>query len=242
MKNLLFLSTLVLLTVYAGCKKDNNDDDCITGNGNIVQDTRPLTDYNAVTASGAYDLVYSQLNASQVDLFGDSNVLDIIQTIVTGDRLFIDTEDDKCYSTEELIEVYLTSPYIYDFILNGAGSITANNIQQSTLSFTTNGASTITASVTVDVLNNVVNGSGDANFMGSADQAEFVISGTGSIYASTLNTNECKIVISGAGDVRVRVEDKLDVTIAGSGNVYYWGDPGNITSNITGTGQLIKEG
>ncbi|MEJ2593634.1 MAG: DUF2807 domain-containing protein [bacterium] len=242
MKNLLFLSTVVLLTVLAGCKKDNNDNDCITGNGNIVQDTRQLADYNAVTASGAYDLVFSQLNASQADLFGDSNVLDIILTTVTNERLFIDTEDDKCYSTEDLIEVYLTSPFIYDFVLNGAGSITASNVQQSSLSFTTNGAAIITSSMTVDVLTNVVNGSGDANFMGEAVQAEFRISGTGSIYASTLNTSECKIVISGAGDVRVHVESKLDVTITGSGNVYYSGDPGTITSNITGTGQLIKEG
>jgi hypothetical protein len=38
------------------------------------------------------------------------------------------------------------------------------------------------------------------------------------------------------------VNQELNVTITGAGNIYYYGDPGTINTNITGTGKLIKEG
>jgi len=49
------------------------------------------------------------------------------------------------------------------------------------------------------------------------------------------------VTLSSMGSATVRVSGTLDVTISGSGTVYYIGNP-VITSNITGTGSLQKIG
>jgi hypothetical protein len=76
---------------------------------------------------------------------------------------------------------------------------------------------------------------------GNADEGNLNISGSGNIYASNFLQNKVYITLSGSGDTHISVTAYLDVTISGSGNVYYKGDPSVINKNITGTGQLIDE-
>jgi hypothetical protein len=47
------------------------------------------------------------------------------------------------------------------------------------------------------------------------------------------------VYISGSGLADTRVQDTLDVTIIGSGIVYYTGNP-NIESYISGSGKIVE--
>ncbi len=240
MKTRALLSLMILVAlVFSACKKDSND--CIEGNGNLVIDTRNPGNFDRVIANGAYDVSFSIATDSRIDLFGDSNILEIIQTTVTNDLLVISAQNDQCYSTQQNIEVTLTSPSMKSITLNGAGKISGNGIIQDELTFEVNGSAIIISSFEVLDHTTIINGSGDATLVGKATNANFTITGTGSILASPLLTENCTIVISGVGDVRIHVTQKLNVTITGSGSVYYTGEP-DITSNITGSGQIIKVG
>jgi hypothetical protein len=242
MKTLKIIIVLFSISVlFATCKKDSSPD-CIQGNGSQVQESRTVSNFNGIVANGAFDLSISQISNTGVDLFGDSNVLPIITTAVNNNVLTISTQNDQCYSTSKNIEVTITTPEIYSVALNGAGKIDAYNLNTDVLLFETNGSATISSSFDVKRLQTIINGSGNANFSGTADLANFSISGTGSILASTVETDSCEISITGVGDVRISVNKYLEVTISGSGNVYYSGDPETIKQYITGTGQLIKEG
>jgi len=236
------LSLLIVVSVlFSTCKKDNTPD-CIEGIGNQVQDTRTVGTFNGVVADGAFDLTISELDTTGVDLFGDSNVLPIITTTVSNEVLNISVQDGQCYTSQDNIEVTITSPQINSVALNGAGNITAYNITNVQLMFETNGSATINSSFEVDKHQTIINGTGNASLSGTANSANFSISGSGSILASSLVTDSCEISITGVGDVRIQVNKYLKVTISGSGNVYYTGDPEEIKQYITGTGQLIKEG
>jgi hypothetical protein len=242
MKNQLLLLLAAVLIIYSGCKKDDDNPSCVQGDGNIVQDTRTLDEYNAVTLNGAFNVTIAKINASQIDLFGDENILNLIRTPVVNKSLTVGTENNVCYETQNTIEVTLSTPLLNSIVFNGAGMITGLNLVQDNLSFQTNGAAQITSAMTVSNLTTVINGAGDANLQGSATIANFTITGAGNIFASTLDTDECTIVISGTGDVRVHVNNKLNVTISGTGSVYYTGDPDDIVTNITGTGSVVDEG
>ena len=77
MKTLSTFSLLVVISIlFATCKKDNKSD-CIEGNGDLKQETRDVGSFNRVKADGAYNISFSQISNTRVDLFGDSNVLPI---------------------------------------------------------------------------------------------------------------------------------------------------------------------
>ena len=73
------------------------------------------------------------------------------------------------------------------------------------------------------------------------DQDELTINliGVGNVDAYDMKVGTCVISSIGVGDCKVHVLDELTVTITGVGNVYYKGTP-NITSSVTGLGQLIN--
>ena len=230
---------LVIITAIGACKKEN---ECITGNGDIKQETRDVGEYNTVTASGAFNITFAQTSISQVDLFGDSNILPIIKTTVANKNLNISTDGSTCYTTNNTVEITLSSPLITRLTLDGSGKIVGNGLNQDDLYYQTNGAAVINSSFTVKNFESHINGSGNASYVGTAETSILTITGTGSIFASTLFTDKCTVTISGVGDVRIHVNEELNVIISGTGSVYYSGDPGIINTNITGSGQLIKEG
>jgi hypothetical protein len=224
--------------VFSYCKK-NDEDNCIQGNGNLIQETRDVDDYTEIYASGAFNISFSQINNSQVDLFGDSNILPIITTTVSGNVLNVGIDNNQCYSTQNTIEVTATAQGFEGVTLDGAGKIEAHNIATGELHYVTNGSATINSSFTADNFSVTIMGSGDGQFAGSAENAELTIGGAGNIQAAALSVNICDITIEGTGDISIHVNNEMNVVISGSGNVYYTGDP-DINSNISGTGQIIK--
>ena len=71
------------------------------------------------------------------------------------------------------------------------------------------------------------------------EQLTVHLSGTGSYYGFNLNTDDCKVSISGTGSAEVTANSKLDVTISGIGSVFYKGNP-QIHNSISGTGKLVS--
>ena len=236
MKNsALFLTFLAFIIYFSGCKKD----DCIIGNSDLKQEARDVGDFKEIHVSGDFNISYSQLNNPRVDLFGDFNILPVINTSVINGILHINTNSDACYSTQNSIEITIASPQIEGITSEGAGKIEAHNITTDQLYFETNGTATINSSFTTEFVSVFINGSGDAQLAGSTEHCGFYIGGTGSIQASTLIVDISTITIEGTGDVYIHVNNEMTVVINGSGNVYYTGDP-DINSQINGTGQLIK--
>jgi hypothetical protein len=53
-------------------------------------------------------------------------------------------------------------------------------------------------------------------------------------------TDTCSCYISGSGRIDTRVNNLLNVTITGSGMVYYFGNP-VVASYISGSGKVIHQ-
>lgn len=238
-KQILFLILSIITTSYYGCKKDTK---CIDGNGQSIQETRQINDFTNVNASGYFDITISDNENTSLDLFGDSNILDIIETSVNNELLTITTENDQCFNTSKPIEVYLSTPMYKSVTLNGSGKINANNITSPKVSFITNGSATLNCSFnTIDEFYFELNGTGDGTILGNSNKGQLQINGSGNVFGSQFVQDSATVIINGAGTVHIWAIKYLNVTIAGAGSVYYKGDPSEIITNITGSGQLIKE-
>ncbi len=231
-------SLMIILTIGA-CKKES---ECVDGNGDYKIDTRQPGDFNRIVSNGAFNINYSQTNSTSVDVFAESNILPIIQTTVTDQTLIIQVQDDGCYNAQQPVEVTLTSPDLKAVTLNGSETYTANNLKLDNLDMETTGSAMVNSSLDLNELTVTLSGSGNYTLVGSANTSRFNIPGSGNIFASVFVTDSCEVILSGSGDIHIYVTKYLKVMISGSGSVYYKGNPGEIDSTITGSGELINEG
>ncbi|GAA4746821.1 hypothetical protein GCM10023229_28670 [Flavisolibacter ginsenosidimutans] len=84
-----------------------------------------------------------------------------------------------------------------------------------------------------------VSGSGDVFLKGTSKEFEGSISGSGSIKAFDLSTDDTKLDLSGAADAEVTANQKLDVHVSGSGDVKYKG-AASVSQEISGSGSVKK--
>lgn len=86
-----------------------------------------------------------------------------------------------------------------------------------------------------------ITGAGEIHLAGSSDMSEYFVSGSGRLHAYGLESVKTAGSIKGSGRCEVYVSEELAGSIAGSGSIYYRGDPKAVDVSISGTGRLIKE-
>jgi hypothetical protein len=70
------------------------------------------------------------------------------------------------------------------------------------------------------------------------EELKISLTGTGSFMGFSMRAGDCQVDITGTGNCEITVDNSLDVTIDGTGSVYYKGNP-DINEDITGSGSLI---
>jgi len=98
----------------------------------------------------------------------------------------------------------------------------------------------LTYHLTLPALDRIVNtGTGDAvvNDFIAQEDLEVIIVGTGDFRGFPMEVRNCIVDISGTGSCEVTVQDHLEVTIEGSGDVFYKGHP-LLDIDVTGTGTV----
>jgi len=224
----------------SACKKENL---CISGHGSITTKTLSVASFTGIDLAGASNIVVSQGPIQEVKATGHPNIIDRVNTKVSGNIWDI-TLIDGCYENYELA-FQITVPNLEEIELSGAGNITVNDfINQGDLEIHIGGSGNINLNRFDGAENLSVSISGSGHIDGNAafsdlKMLDINISGSGNYEGFPIETDQCDISISGSGNCSVYVRDALDVNISGSGNVLYKGTP-VIKSNITGSGSVIN--
>ncbi len=85
-----------------------------------------------------------------------------------------------------------------------------------------------------------MSGSGDTRFSGSSDYFELAQSASGDFSGRDFEVETAKIRKSSSGDARIHVEKSLDISISGSGDLYYSGKPDFKNITVTGSGDIVR--
>jgi hypothetical protein len=235
------LAGLILAALaFTACSKENN---CKSGSGGSTTRNLNLSNISSIDFQQAGEVIITQGITQAVVVTGDENVVNDIDTDVDNGVWKIDF-DKHCYKNYELT-IFITVPNINAVSLSGSGSITINDFtgQQNNLSLDISGSGSIFLSAFDGAQNMSVEISGSGAITASADiptlkTLDIKISGSGNYDGFSITSDDCDINIPGSGNCKVTVNNHLDVKISGSGNVFYKGHP-SITSNITGSGELI---
>lgn len=235
------LRTLILMFssafwLFSAC--DSNDITCIRASSNTTTETRDISDYNGVVMNTVGRLVVAQGPEYSFKISGPENVVALTKAEIQNNLLVIGT--DACFNGDYELIVEVVAPQLDLINLSGVGSIeTATPLSGNIIEVELMGIGTIDAEIIANTLHSTMAGKGTLIYSGSADTHEFVVSGEFTLKGYTLITNHTVIEQTGIGISEVAANETLTVTMQGSGSVLYKGSPA-ITSNITGTGEIVN--
>lgn len=227
---------IILIVICISC--DSGDDlACIRVSSEIISENREVEGFTGVVLNHPGDLMLTQDDEFSVRLSGPENVVELIETSLEGSKLVIGT--NECFNGEYDLKVEIAAPEFNSIQFFGRGEVkTQNPIEGDLVQLEVQGETTIDMDFNVDSLHTEIWGANTIKFSGVATQHQFISAGEFSLDANSLSTGSTSLIISGMGDSYVHVSDKLNVVLAGIGNVYYKGNPA-IESEITGTGEII---
>ena len=205
------------------------------------KETRDVRGFTEVSFGVSGDLFLKIGSDFRLEIEGDRDVIDDIETIVSGDRLTIRKENWRFSLNDERVTIHLTMPSLEGVGASGSGKVQIMDpVKASELNLSVSGSGKLyTERLEVGELDCSISGSGNINLgsEGSIEEGEISISGSGNFNGDQIKIGELSVSISGSGNCRCSVGEKLDAQVSGSGNVTYSGNP-RINARVSGSGHV----
>jgi hypothetical protein len=216
---------------------------CIQGSNVTGSDVRRVpTDngdpFTRINLEGSVDVVLTEGPYSIV-VEGDDNLLRLVTTTISGGTLVVD--NTECFASEKSLVVRVSLPKLEGVSVEGSSDLGATSgFSSDLLSISSSGSGDIDLQVESKELHTTSTGSGDITLGGHAASHTVVMSGSGDLDAYDLQTERPDYRSSGSGDGTISVSQSLTVTLSGSGDLGYHGNPGEYLASVTGSGEVSR--
>ncbi len=201
---------------------------CITLSAAVAQTriTRNVGNFTRINFRVPGTLHLKQGSTNKLELEGDSEYLQKIETDTEGTTLVIGRENGKWFSwnddNSKRIDVYVTIATLEGLSVSGSGDLigeskfTANDLS---LKVSGSGALKIEVDASGD-MDADVSGSGDIDLRGKAKNFESHVSGSGKVNIGLAITNTADFGVSGSGKILASGSaSSVKASISGSGKV-----------------------
>lgn len=241
----IFILVAALLFMQA-CEKSILDN-CAKNTGRIIIENRGEPHIDYIHISDNVNLILKQGNAGSLRVEAGENIISSIVTEVNEGRLYIRNEN-KCNwlrSYNKDINVYLSVADLDSLDYFGSGTISSENaISGDSVQISVwEGSGSIEMELDVEKSRlNLHYGTVDFNIRGRSGVTYIYAASYGPFYCEQLNSKFVYINNRGTNNCYVRASVELGATIEYLGNIYYYGNPPVVHSNISGEGELISMG
>jgi len=193
-----------------------SSNDIIEGAG--IQGTikKTLEEFSIVDVNGVFEVIYRH-GPPSLSISGDDNIIKHVLSEVSNNTLKLSI--DKSYKSAHPIVIKVFSAKIQRMKIEGAGTVSLNNIS--------------TDQLTLNVL-----GSVDIIAKGKTTRFNLNLQGSGDVRARYLDADIVNIFLTSTSDIEVTAHTKLQVNITGVGDVLYFGSPKEIIKQISGLGDI----
>lgn len=192
----------------------------ITGSGQVVTESRPVSEFDGLAVNGAGRVFVDQTGTESLAITADDNVLPYIETQVREGKLWIRFQPNVAVRNLKDLTFRLTVKNLNSIDLDGAVALEGKHIAASQMAVTTSGAAAV-------------------QLEGKVDQLAVTLSGAGAYNSRNLECKRATVTNNGAGAAIVRVSDELNATINGMGAIQYIGNP-KVTRGIHGIGVVSQ--
>ncbi len=242
--NLISLSIITIIAfTFFSCKKDVGD--CFTNTGKIITENRTSEDFNLISLNNNVNLILTQDSVNTVMVEAGKNIISSIKTEFVNGHLNIKNTSSCNWlrSYAKNINVYVSVKRLDSLKYKSSGNVSCTNtIKNDSISIDVwGGAGTIELDLDMRIARlNIHYGTVDMIFHGSSSVTYIYAASYGPFHCEDLYSGNVYINNRGTNDCYVRAKKVLEATIENIGNIYYYGNPEVVSSNITGEGELIK--
>jgi len=196
----------------------------VSGSGTVKSEVRDVAGFTGVTVAGSGNAHLTPGAQFRVEVVTDDNILEYITTEVRNGVLVLSTKPGTSIRNMSRLEFNISLPSLQDATIQGSGNISiAGTVKGSKLSLSIQGSGSIDGAADVEELNSNISGSGNITVRGRADSEQIKVGGSGNVDTRDLAANDVNVTIAGSGDVWVQATEKLAANILGSGNLHYRG-------------------
>ncbi|MCB2221677.1 MAG: DUF2807 domain-containing protein [Bacteroidetes bacterium] len=221
-----FVSSLALvlgfmLLTISGCSYAF---DGIKGNGKVVKQERNVSGFSGIEVGGAFKVYITQGDEEKLVVEADENLLEVIETEVSGRTLEISTKED--IRDSKALNIYITFKSLDHLEISGACNLESENkLSFDNLELECSGASNIMLTLSAKEIEMDFSGASQLELFGSAEKVHLDLSGASKMDALEFEVTDLEADISGASHGKVMVIGTLSADVSGAASFKYKGDP-----------------
>jgi hypothetical protein len=228
----LFTLTLTIGLSLASCNVLDLFVKTVEGSGEMTVEKRDLPTFNAIEASGDFELFITQLDEG-VEVHAESNLMKYVRTYVENQVLIVEISDTDGSSIIlhplEPIQVYANLQQIESITLSGGVEMTSSQLlaeeAQLDLAFSGGSVGSVNAIRTGDLHINLSGGSELQVVDGQVKEQVVKASGASIYTADWLKSDTTEIQLSGGSEATIWAVEAFNVDLTGGSLAYYYGSP-----------------
>ncbi len=237
--NRFLIIALCSLVIFSSC--DFIHGKRVRGSGNVIMQSRNVSDFTGVSISGAMHLYLKQETSSSVKIETDDNLQQYIMITVENGVLRIRPQQNINLVETGKIKVFVSAPVFRSMEATGACNIFSENMLSSgeAIDIDLTGASDARVELKSPKVSADLTGASSLSLKGEAKEFSIDGSGSSNVRCFDLLTEETRIDMSGACDAEVFASVKLDVKASGASDVKYKGNAA-VSQDVSGAGSVKK--
>lgn len=194
----------------------------LEGNGKLVTREVPVSSFDALQASGIYELKLSQGSKETVKIEADENLQELFQVRNEGNKLVIDMKkmENKNLKSKNKMKVYVTFKKIKEMELSTVGNVgSEEQLAFDDLDMKNKSVGNVDLKLTANKIDLKNTSVGNVKLSGKAQDAVVKNSGVGSLEAGGFVVQTMNIENTGIGSAEVNAEKDLKVKDSFMGKV-----------------------
>jgi hypothetical protein len=230
---------LSMIVLFSSCHYF--DGERVKGDGNITTQTHSVTDFEGVEVGGAIELYVTTDPSYSVKVEADKNLHEFIEVFKTGNTLHVRPANNTNLSPSGKIKVYVSAPSYTKIGASGACNVESQNklISKANMLVDLSGASEAKLDIQSPNVDVEASGACGITLKGETKNLSISCSGSTSVKAFDLLSENADVEISGAGDVDVYVSVKLNASTSGASSIRYKGNA-TVSTDVSGSGSVKK--
>jgi len=209
-----FFASAMILMLAGTTKAQEKKREILEGNGNLITRDVTVTSFDALKASGVYELKLSQGDKEAVKIEADENLQDLFEVRNEGNKLVIEMKklENTNLKSKNKMRVHITFKKLKDIELSTVGNVKSDeSLSFDDLQLKNKSVGNVNLSLTankIDIKNTSV---GNVTLSGKADNAVVKNSGVGSLEAGDFLVQTMNIENSGIGSAEVNAAKELKI-------------------------------
>lgn len=224
MTTLARIALALLITIFfSSCAFDINFGNGKNGNGNVVTDSREITnEFTIVSASEGLDVYVTQADDFNIKVEADDNVIDLISTDIKDGKLRIHTIENIGRATKK---IYVSLPEITALNSSSGSDLIAQNlITGDKIELNASSGSDLNVKIKAYEIDADASSGADIKVSGETNILHTNASSGADIKAKNLLAKICYADASSGSDITVNVSESLTADASSGADISYSGN------------------